>query len=206
MPAKAGRERRCVVQGEVKPESQLLRVGLSPDNHVVCDIAAKLPGRGAWVTAERSIVEHAIAKRAFNRAFGQAVETPSDLADQFEALLFARALNVLGLARRSGRLACGHDAVRLALKGEPKPVLRLEASDGARDGRNKIDRLAHGLGLNIRVVTCFSAQDLGQALGRTGMVHLAMLGGSEARSLKETLARLEGFAGVYDQIDAGPAC
>lgn len=206
MPAKAGRERRCVVEMAVKPEDALLRVGLAPDGQIVADVAAKLPGRGAWVSAQRNVVDQAVAKRAFNRAFGQPVQTPSDLADQFEALLKTRALDLLGLARRSGRLACGHDAVRLALKASPHPVLRFEASDGARDGREKLDRLAYGLGLTrLPVVTCFDAAQLGMALGRSGMVHLALAGGSDARALVETLQKLSGFCAVYDQIDASKA-
>ena len=66
---KPPRERRCVATGEVLHESRLLRVALAPDNTLVPDIAAKLPGRGGWVSADRASVELAVRKRLFNRAF-----------------------------------------------------------------------------------------------------------------------------------------
>ena len=54
---KPPRERRCVVSGAVKPEAELLRVALGPDGVLVPDVAAKLPGRGGWVSADRASVE-----------------------------------------------------------------------------------------------------------------------------------------------------
>jgi predicted RNA-binding protein YlxR (DUF448 family) len=60
------RERRCIVTGEVREEAQLIRFAVSPDGDVVPDIAAKLPGRGIWVSADRAILERAIAKNHFS--------------------------------------------------------------------------------------------------------------------------------------------
>ncbi|HCK84142.1 MAG TPA: DNA-binding protein, partial [Hyphomonadaceae bacterium] len=45
------RERRCIVSQESLPEAQLIRFALAPDGAVTPDVAAKLPGRGAWVRA-----------------------------------------------------------------------------------------------------------------------------------------------------------
>jgi len=89
---KAVRERRCAVTGEVLGEAGLLRVALSPDGQVVPDVSARLPGRGAWVKADRATLEQAAKRKAFHRAFGVPVEVPADLAAQFEAQLEARAL------------------------------------------------------------------------------------------------------------------
>jgi len=62
------RERRCIVTGEVLPEARLLRFVLAPDGQVVPDVEAKLPGRGLWVSADRTILAQAVAKRLFARA------------------------------------------------------------------------------------------------------------------------------------------
>lgn len=191
---KTPRERRCVVSGQVRPEAELLRVALGPDGVLVPDVAARLPGRGGWVSADRASVEKAVAKRLFSRALERQVEAPPDLADRFEALLEARALSLLGLARRSGTLASGFDAVRLGLKAKARPGLRIEASDGARDGREKLDRLAEAIHPGLLVVDRFSSDALGAALGRDRVVHALMAEGSEARGLRQTLQRLAGFA------------
>jgi len=62
------RERRCVATGEVLPEHLLIRFALGPDGVLVPDIGAKLPGRGAWVSANRQLLEEARAKGGFARA------------------------------------------------------------------------------------------------------------------------------------------
>jgi predicted RNA-binding protein YlxR (DUF448 family) len=87
----AGRLRRCAATGETLHESGLIRFVLGPSGEVVPDVAAKLPGRGAWVSATRACVDQAQAKGVFARAFKSpaksSVRAGADLADQTEALL-----------------------------------------------------------------------------------------------------------------------
>jgi predicted RNA-binding protein YlxR (DUF448 family) len=182
-----------VATGEIATQAELLRVALGPDGVLVPDLAAKLPGRGAWISADRVLIETAVKKRLFNRAFGEEVAAPDDLAGRFEALLEARALSLLGLARRAGRLAAGFDAAKLALSGGPDPAWRIEASDAARDGRAKLDRAARGAERDPPVAGCFSAEDLGAALGRSAVVHAVLGQGPEAASFSGVMARLAGF-------------
>jgi len=186
------RERRCVATGEVKDEAGLVRIALAPDGSVVPDLAAKLPGRGAWVSADRASVERAVARKAFNRAFGAPVTVPDDLSGLIERLLEERALNLIGLARRSGDLAAGRDAVRLALKAA-RPAWRIEASDAAEDGRSKIDRLTQGAWGEVPVAGCFTAEAVGRALGRGPVVHAVMSEGPQARGFTTVMGKLSGF-------------
>ena len=190
------RERRCVASGETAGPDRLVRVALSPDGVVTPDIAAKLPGRGAWVTADRKAVDKAVAKGLFNRAFERPVAAPEDLADQFEALLASRALSLIGLARRAGRLAMGYDAVKLALSKGEAAAWRIEALDGSQDGRGKLDRLAAKAAPDLRTIGCFSADALGEALGRAGVVHALMADGPEAQSFKAVIGKLSGFRDI----------
>lgn len=202
---KQPRERRCVVTGEVKPEAGLLRVALGPGDEVVPDLAARLPGRGGWVSADRASVDKAVAKGLFSRAFERKVNAPGDLADRFETLLEARALSLLGLARRAGSLAMGYDAVRLALKSQTRPALRIEALDGAADGRGKLDRLAEAIHPGLMVAGCFTADTLGGALGRERTVHAVLARGSEARGLEAVLNKLSGFRAIDPRGPDAPA-
>jgi hypothetical protein len=190
---KAPRERRCVASGAVKPEGELLRVALGPDGVLVPDVAAKLPGRGGWVSADRESVDLAVRKRLFNRAFEKPVEAPADLAAQFEALLEARALSLLGLARRAGSLAMGYDGAKAALSKGPAPAWRIEARDGAAGGREKLDRLAHAAYPGLKVAGCFDAEAIGAALGRAGIVHAVLAPGPEAAAFGAVLGKLAGF-------------
>lgn len=191
-PDTRSRTRRCAASGETRPEAALIRFAISPEGEVVPDLAARLPGRGIWVSADAASVARAVKSGAFPRGAKRGVAAPQDLAGQVEALLAARALSLLGLARRAGALAAGFDAVKIALKSA-RPVWRIEASDGARDGREKLDRLAHAAWGGIPVAGCFSAAELGQATGRDALVHAALSGGAQASAFTGVMNRLSGF-------------
>lgn len=200
---KAPRERRCVATGAVKPEGRLLRVALAPDGTLVPDLAARLPGRGGWVSADRASIDLAVKKRLFSRAFEQSVAAPDGLADQFEALLETRALSLLGLSRRAGSLAMGYDGARLALSKGPAPAWRIEARDGAIDGRSKLDRLAEAAHPGLRVAGCFTAEAIGAALGRAGIVHAVLGQGPEASAFGAVIGKLAGFREIDPGGDPG---
>ena len=85
-----------------RPKNELIRFVVGPDGIVVPDLEAKLPGRGLWLSAQRDVVNTARAKRLFAKAARSKVEVPADLADWLEALLVARCIGLLGMARRSG--------------------------------------------------------------------------------------------------------
>lgn len=195
------RERRCLARGVSGPESGLIRFVADPDGNVVPDIAVKLPGRGAWVSADRASVDLAVKKGKLARALDGA-KASAGLADEVEMLLAARALSLIGLARRAGALATGMDAVRLSLKAA-RPAWRIEASDGAADGRGKLDRLAKAAWGDIPVAGCFSAAELGQAAGRDSVVHAALSGGPQGRSFGEVMHRLSGFRIIDPAKNAG---
>ena len=54
--------RRCAWCGEHEAKGALLRVARSPQGVVALDLKGKAPGRGAYVHAEKSCLENAIAK------------------------------------------------------------------------------------------------------------------------------------------------
>lgn len=191
------REKKCLLTGEILPESRLIRLVIAPDDALLPDLAAKLPGRGMWISASRDAVEQAARKGLYNRSAGRAVHAPDDLADTIQDLLQARALSLLGLARRAGDLDLGFDACRLSLKAA-RPVWRIEASDGAADGREKLDRLSRSAWGEIPVLGCFDAETLGGATGRGAVVHAILKSGSQARAFDETIRKLSGFRIIED--------
>jgi uncharacterized protein len=200
-PEKGIPERRCIVEGEVKPVSQLIRFAVSPQGDIVPDLDATLPGRGLWVSAQRLAVDEAVKKRRFAKAAKAQVRAEADLADLVETRLRAKCLDLLGLARRSGDLITGFEKVKAEL-ATGNAVVLLAATDGAADGREKLSRLA----MDLPVVTLFDVADMSLALGRENVVHAVLSsGGLAERFLKET-TRLAGFCNVPgDEPDAqGP--
>jgi|SRR5215469_7604245 len=187
------RERRCIATGEVLGEDQLIRFVAAPDGCIVPDLAAKLPGRGLWVSAKRAILDTAIAKNHFARAARAAVKADELLADRVEGLIVRRMLDDVGLARRSGVLVAGYDAVARSFEAKTPPDLLLEASDGGADGRRKLLTLAAARGLALKVIDCFSSAELSLALGRENVVHAALKPGRLSERLGIEAGRLKGF-------------
>lgn len=187
------RERRCIVSGESESDAGLIRFALGPDSMVTPDVAAKLPGRGAWVRADRGSIELAARKGHFARAFKAPAKVPEDLPGLTDKLLARRCLDQLGMARRAGAIAIGATQVEAAIRANPAFVL-IEANDGAEEGREKLMSLHIGFwGRPPRAVACFSGEELGVALGRERVIHACLLQERLAVSWAAEIGRLAGF-------------
>jgi predicted RNA-binding protein YlxR (DUF448 family) len=180
--------RRCIVTGEVLPQTRLIRFVAGPAGEIVPDVAGNLPGRGLWLTARHDIIEKAVAKRLFARAARAAATVDAGLADRIEPLLAARCCGLLGLARKAGQVMVGYTKVR-ALVADHGAAVLVEASDGGADSRGKLEALAPGL----PVVDRLSCAELSAALGREHVVHAALLPGRLAAAFQAEAARLGGF-------------
>ncbi|HUF88074.1 MAG TPA: RNA-binding protein [Thermohalobaculum sp.] len=188
LKTRSGPERRCIASGESGPTARLIRFVLSPGGEVVPDLAGRLPGRGVWLTADRALVERAVARRLFARALRAQAAVPDDLADRLEALLAQRLVELIGLARKAGQAVTGFEKVRDRLKHGAAGAL-VEAADGAPDGKGKLARLAG----ETPVIGVLTAQELGLAFGRDFAIHAALdRGGFADRTIAEAL-RLEGL-------------
>ncbi len=169
---------------------------MGPNDVLVPDVAAKLPGRGVWVSADRQSLETAIRKGGFARSLKGPVKVPEGLVDQTEVLLARRCLDFLGLMRRAGALAIGATQVEQAIRSGPVRAL-VEASDGAVDGREKLQALHIGLwGAPAPGVGCFTAEELGMALGRDRVIHACLLQERMALGWAAEIGRLSGFRAV----------
>ena len=173
--------------GRVGSSDQLIRFALSPEGRVVPDFSGKLPGRGAWVSTSRQVVELAVKRRAFSRAFKADAVVPGDLAEVIEGGLVKAGLSALGLARRTGDAVVGFEKVRAGLKASKFGVL-IAAGDGAEDGRKKLA----GLAGSLPVVALFSGEELSGALGRD-VVHAAVKNGAAARRFLQAASRLQEY-------------
>jgi predicted RNA-binding protein YlxR (DUF448 family) len=198
-------ERRCIATGETGPTDVLVRFVLGPEAQVVPDLAERLPGRGVWLTAQRSLIDKAVAKKLFSRAFKAQAMAPTDLADRLEALLAQRLINVIGLARKAGQAVTGFEKVRARLKDGIAGAL-VHASDGAADGKAKLTRLADGLsdGEANRVpgIEILDSTELGLAFGRDFAIHAALDRGAFADRAIGEAARLCGLRPCDATTDA----
>ncbi|MGO4851907.1 RNA-binding protein [Phaeovulum sp. W22_SRMD_FR3] len=180
-------ERRCIVTGEVQPKPGLIRFVLGPDAMIFPDLAHKLPGRGIWVTADREVLETAVSKNAFSRAARQPVKLPEGLPDLIEAALARRVVDLVSLARKSGRAVCGFEKVKDWLAQGRAKVL-LQASDGSERGKGKLWTPEGG-----RWFGCLTASELGLAFGRDHAIHGALATGGLTKRVIVDAAKLTGM-------------
>lgn len=200
----AAAERRCILTGEHGDRAALIRLAIAPDGAVVPDLAARAPGRGAWIAVDRATLENALAKGklkgALARAYkGAALTIPADLPqlidDGFRRLFLAQ----LGLAAKAGVLLTGAEKVDAAARSGQ--VRRLfHAADAAEDGRRKRDQSwrvgedAEGSGQQGLVLPV-DRTALSVALGRDNAVHLAITDAAWGDRLSLLLQRWRLYVG-----------
>jgi len=181
-------ERRCIATGVSDETAGLIRFVLDPDGCLTPDLAERLPGRGAWLSATRDAAALAAKKRLFSRGFKQPVEVSADLPDQLDALLAKRLIEAISLTRKAGLAVNGFEKVKARLKKGGVGVL-LAGSDGAEDGRGKLALLVG----NAAIIAVLTSDELGLAFGRDSVVHAALdVGGATERVVREA-RRLDGF-------------
>ncbi len=109
-----------------------------------------------------------------------------------ERELRKRALNALGLVRKTGSMVSGFEKVRAGLKKSGLTAY-VHASDGAADGVEKLSNLAKAQETPCQIISCFEGLSLDQALGMDNVVHIGLKrSGPSGLFLKET-ARLQGI-------------
>jgi predicted RNA-binding protein YlxR (DUF448 family) len=188
----------CAVTRAVLPDAALVRFVAAPDGSIVADLKARLPGRGVWVRAERKYVGEAVKRNVFRKALESPVVPPSDLADQVAARLREAALGRLGLARKAGSVLAGFAKVEVAIAKERLIVL-LAASDAAEDGLRKLRQAVlrrFGDEPAVPVLALFTSEQLGLALGRSNVIHAAVLQGPAGESFMDAAIRLQRYEGV----------
>lgn len=189
--------RRCVLTGARQAKEAMIRFVVGPDGAVVPDLAARLPGRGLWLSAQRSVLEDRRLAQAFARAAKARVTVPDDLRPRLVAGLARRVAELLGLARRAGQAVAGFVVAREWV-ASGRAGLMVEARDGARDGRRKLLS-----GATVPVVAPLTAAELGAVFARDHVVHVAIAPGRLAQAIVTEAERLAGVRGETQATDDG---
>jgi predicted RNA-binding protein YlxR (DUF448 family) len=168
----------------------MIRFVVGPDRSIVPDLAARLPGRGFWLSPRADVLETARTKGAFARAARGPVSLPADLNSVLQAQLARRISDHLGLARRAGQAVAGFARAREWVQAGAAGLV-LQASDGSEDERR---RLLSGAG-EVRVAWPLDGAALGHVFGRDQAVHVAVAHGRLADALMDEIFRLSGLSG-----------
>jgi ribosomal protein L7Ae-like RNA K-turn-binding protein len=162
----------------------------------VPDLARRLPGRGVWIKAEKAAVAAAVKGNAFGRSLKRAVAADPALPDRVEHLIEKRVLEALALANKAGLVTTGFQQVD-ELVGNGGAVLLIQAGDAALGGREKLARkfaaVQRAKGRHEAVVTSLSGEQLSLAMGRSNVVHAAVIHGGAANRFRDEAERLHRY-------------
>src|SRR5205807_3954902 len=120
------------------------------------------------------------------------------------------AIEALAIAAKAGQVVSGFSKVQDALKQGQAAAL-IHAADGATDGIRKLDALVRqnaGHGDETRefpVVTALSSEQLDLALGRSNVVHAALLAGPASKTFLSRSHVLVRYRMADDDKTAGHA-
>ena len=191
--------RMCAVTREVRPIGELIRFVVSPQGEVIPDLKRKLPGRGLWVSASRRTVAEAVRRNQFSKGFKRDIRAAATLPADTEALLVRSATDALAMVAKAGQVVSGFSKVEGALRDGQAQAL-IHASDGAADGIRKLDaivRQKHGnpgesqesstessteSPTGFPIVNVLTSEELDLALGRSNVIHAALLAGPASKT------------------------
>ena len=187
--ASGGGKRLCAATREALDPGLLIRFVADPEGAIVPDLARRLPGRGVWVKADKGTVAQAVRANVFARSLKRSVRPDPALAERVEQLLEKRVLEALALANKAGLVTTGFQQVDELVESGAAVAL-VQAADAAEGGREKLARkfaaVARAKGRAAVVVTSLSTEQLSLAMGRSNVVHAALIqGGAAARFLEE---------------------
>jgi predicted RNA-binding protein YlxR (DUF448 family) len=210
--------RMCAVTRQVLPIDELIRFVVSPQSEVLADLKRKLPGRGLWVTASQRVVAEAVKRNQFGKGFKREVRVAPTLAADTETLLVRSVVEALAMAAKAGQVVAGFSKVEGALdgafKGPSAPTsvhALIHASDGAPDGIRKLDAIVRqNAGNNeesspFPVVTALTSEQLDLALGRSNVIHAALLAGPASKTFLSRSQILVRYRMADDDGTAGHA-
>jgi predicted RNA-binding protein YlxR (DUF448 family) len=202
--------RMCAVTRQVRPIDELIRFVVGPQGDVIPDLKRKLPGRGLWVSASARTVAEAVRRHQFSRGFKRDVRAGATLAADTEALLVRSVIEALAITAKAGQVVSGFGKVEDALKARLARAL-IHASDGAPDGIRKLDAIVRqNAGINdelpdFPVITALTSEQLDLALGRSNVVHAALLASPASKTFLSRSQTLVRYRMADDDKTAGNA-
>ena len=180
--------RKCIITGEVKPKSELLRFTVLPDNSLIPDFNKKLGGKGVYFSNSKRLIEETFKTVKIGKVLHKPVKFDQDLAQVVEKLLAAKGLEVLNLARKSGNLILGFEKIKEQII-KNKVAFVVEAADAGADGKQKMSELCK----SIEIISVYDSDTFAKAFGRELVVYLAVLKSESSAMVYDHLKRYKDY-------------
>ncbi len=185
--------RKCVVTNNRLEPHKMIRFVTDMNGVIFPDLGTKLPGRGAYVTANHDIMAKAIATGRLAAAL-EGKNPADDWTARIDQLLLKRCQDALAMGRRSGITLGGGGKIR----AEGSAIGLIIADDASpREARALCGDVDHDW-----VIAALKSHELGVPFGRQSIAFAAILHGGmrgvkgQSRKLAEELHRLSSYRGL----------
>jgi len=159
-------ERTCVGCRTPRPRAELIRFVLSPQQQLLVDYRHKLPGRGVYTCCDTACLAQAVERRQLQRGL-KCPDLQVDAAGLNLAIvevLRQRIESLLGMARKSGQVVSGSQAVLGALRAEKVLAFILISEDISAPIADKVKQAAGGR--QVELLQLFDKDRIGGILGK----------------------------------------
>ena len=201
-------DRTCIVTRQSGDAETLIRFVAGPDGMIVPDLKRRLPGRGCWVTAERALVDKAVAKKLFARALKAEVRATSELGAELDRLLVQQLAGMMNLARKAGQFVTGSSKVDQAVRAL-EALAVFHATDAADDGVRKLDQARKAASFlrddekEIPSFRFFAEAEMEGLLGQNAFIHAAALAGQAGEGVVKRAIMLDRYRNGADNRARG---
>jgi len=182
-------QRSCISCRRKGAKGELVKLASTPSG-VVVDYTEKLPGRGAYVCAQPKCIMAALDEKRLSRAFRRNTAPPpyEVIVEGLRAAIERKAMSLLGMARRAGRVAWGYDAAMDAARKSPGGLLILSADAS----ENTVRRFSRDEPYEHERAMSFSTREvLGRVLGTAPVAVVYVTDRRISDALRTELGRLK---------------
>lgn len=182
-------QRSCVACRKVDDQDRLIRFVLAPDGDVLVDYRHKLPGRGAYSCLNRECLTGTVERRQLQRSFRGRGTVPAvdEMMVSLQKQIVTRIENLLGMARKSGQVESGSNAVLTSLRRRGGVALLIVCEDISQRIEEKL--MAAAARQDVPVYKVLTKSRLGLLLGKGERSVAALAAGALADAIAVELQR-----------------
>ncbi len=193
LKSESGEAATCIVSGAELPKQNMLRLVLSPDGVLLCDVKGKLPVEGVYIQPDSKILHVGFEQKLIAKHLSATLPDDFDISNfirNTRSQLYKRLAEWLSMANKSGSLTSGFVKVESALRNEEVKLL-IQAKDASNDGRKKLRNIA--VRDEVAIDESLSLDFLSDTLGKSNAVHIGILTKVFAAEILRESSRLAGF-------------
>lgn len=179
-------ERTCALSRTTHPREELVRLVASPDDEVVVDYHAKLPGRGLWILPDAETLKQLGRKKGLvEHELGARMDVDAVLAS-VRAHVLQGIKDGMTMAEAAGALVIGRERLTAAIQADAVVLVGISSDASERT----VDEVrSAGEGLTI-VALPWTSEELGAIVGRKPIAAFGAPSSRPGAWLRRQLRRL----------------